>query len=111
MAEPALSLWTLLALAVAATFVWRLAGVFVAGRLREDGPLFAWVAAVAYAMVAGLMARILIMPRGDITLEGMGPRLAALAVAFAVWYLRGRSLTWGLAAGVGCYAALMALGF
>lgn len=110
MAEPVAPLWALLALAVAATFVWRLAGVAVAGGLTEDGPLFRWIAAVAYAMVAGLMARVILMPRGELSLETLWPRALALAVAFALWRLRGRSLVWGLAGGVGAFAALTALG-
>ncbi|MCR9220042.1 MAG: AzlD domain-containing protein [Alphaproteobacteria bacterium] len=110
MAEP-LAAWMLLALAVAATFVWRLAGVALSGRVAEEGALFAWIAAVAYAMVAGLMARVILAPGGDMALQTMGPRALALAAAFAVWKLRGRSLTWGLAAGVGSYAVLVAAGF
>lgn len=109
MADP-VSLWALLALAVAATFVWRFAGVVVAGRVDVEGPFFAWIAAVAYAMVAGLMARVILMPRGEIAWETLWPRALALAVAFAVWKLTGRTLTWGLAAGVGAFAALVALG-
>lgn len=110
MAEP-MALWGWLALAVGATFVWRLAGVLVAGRIAEDGPLFAWIAAVAYAMVAGLMARVILMPRGELSVETLWPRAAALAVALLLWRLRGKSLAWGLAGGVGCYAALGAAGF
>ncbi|MEQ8602306.1 MAG: AzlD domain-containing protein [Marivibrio sp.] len=109
MADP-LPLWPLLALAVAATFVWRFAGVVVAGRVDVEGRFFAWIAAVAYAMVAGLMARVILMPRGDIAPETLWPRALALAIGFAVWKLSGKRLTWGLGAGVGAFAALVAFG-
>lgn len=110
MVEP-MAMWGWLLLAVAATFVWRFAGVVVSGRISESGPLFAWIAAVAYAMVAGLMARVILMPRGDISFDTVWPRALPLLMAFALWRLRGKSLGWGLIGGVGCYAILVWLGF
>lgn len=110
MAEP-LDGWGLLILAVLATFVWRFAGVVVAGRIGEEGPLFAWIAAVAYAMVAALMTRVILMPRGDLALETLWPRALALAVGFAVWWAAGKRLTVGLGAGVATFAALVTLGY
>jgi branched-subunit amino acid transport protein len=110
MAEP-VGLWALLALAVLATFVWRLAGVVLAGRIAEEGPLFAWIAAIAYAMVAGLMARVILMPRGDIAWETIWPRAVALAVGFVVWRIAGKRVAWGLAGGVGAFALFVLAGY
>ncbi|MBP5858795.1 AzlD domain-containing protein [Marivibrio halodurans] len=110
MVEP-LHGWGLMLLAVLATFVWRFAGVLVAGRITEDGRLFAWIAAVAYAMVAALMARVVLMPRGDTAWETMWPRALALAVGFVLWRLAGKRLVIGLAGGVAAFAVLVALGY
>jgi branched-subunit amino acid transport protein len=104
-------LWGLFILAVLATFVWRLGGVVLAGRVAEEGALFGWIAAVAYAMVAALMTRVILMPRGDLAWEALWPRGLALAVGLVVWGLAGRRLIWGLAAGVGVFAGLVALGY
>ena len=57
-----------LALAVAAlvTYAWRGLGVLLSGRIDPDGPLFAWTACVAYALLAALIARMIVLPRGDL---------------------------------------------
>ena len=101
--------WGALALAVLATFIWRLAGVTVAGRIQPDSDVFDWVSAVAYAMVSGLMVRIVLFPTGSIAETPIEHRAIGLIVAVAVWYWRGKSLFPGLCAGVGTFAALLLL--
>ncbi len=101
--------WAMLSLAVAATFAWRFVGVLIAGRLREDDPLFDWVSAVAYAMVAGLMLRIIVFPTNAMADAPLLDRLTAFAVALLVWYFRGRALMQGLFAGVAVFAAFVLL--
>ena len=108
MSEP-VGLWLLVALGIAATYLWRGLGVVVAARLDPDGPLVAWVTCVSYAMLAGLVARMVVMPFGALAGTPLGHRLGATAAGFAVFYLtRGRILP-GVAAGVGCFIALQAL--
>ena len=106
MSDPVLA-WAMLGLAVLATFAWRFIGVLIAGRLREDDALFDWVSAVAYAMVAGLMMRIIVFPTNAMADAPMMDRMVALAVAILVWHLRGRALMQGLFAGVAVFAVFV----
>lgn len=98
--------WSILALTVAATFGWRFLGVVLAGRIDPESPLFDWVSAVTYAMVAGLMMRIVVFPSGAVAATPVADRVLAAAVALAVWCRRGRSLMPGLAAGMAVFGGL-----
>jgi len=81
---------TLLVLVIAcalATYVWRGLGAAISGRVRAEGPLFTWLGCVAYAMLAGLVARIVIMPLGTLEATALWQRLGAAAVALAAYFL------------------------
>lgn len=101
--------WPLLALLVAAlvTYAWRGLGIVLAGRLRTDGRLFEWVAAVAYALMAGLIARMIVLPSGPLAGTALAERLLAAAAGVLVWCLwrRGGVLP-GCVAGCGSLALL-----
>ncbi|MEQ8443793.1 MAG: AzlD domain-containing protein [Alphaproteobacteria bacterium] len=101
------AIWIAVALGWFATFMWRVLGVTIETRVRQDSPLFVWIGCVAYAMVAGLMARVMLMPGGDMDLSAMGWRLAAFLVGLAVWYWRGKSVPFGLLAGVSAYGLVV----
>ncbi|RVU36658.1 AzlD domain-containing protein [Hwanghaeella grinnelliae] len=100
--------WSMMGLAVIATFVWRMLGLALADRLASHKLLFDWVNTVAYAMVAGLMVRIIFFPTNVTAEAPMIDRLAAFAAALLVWWLRGRSQIQGFAAGVAVFALLSA---
>ena len=102
--------WIAVLVGALGTFIWRVIGVGVAKRVSPDSALFMWIGCVAYAMVAGLMARVLIMPGGDMAPEPMAWRAAAFGIGVAVWYWRGKSVPFGLLAGVSAYAAVVLLG-
>ncbi len=70
-------LWGLLAGAVAATYVWRGLGVVISGRIDPTGAVFQWFSCVAYAMLAGLIARMVILPVGVLGESALAERLAA----------------------------------
>jgi branched-subunit amino acid transport protein len=82
-----------------ATFVWRGLGVLVVRRINPEGPFFRWVACVSYAMVAGLIFRMLMMPESDLAQVGLPLRLAAVGIAFAAYFIAGRRLVAGVLAG------------
>lgn len=103
-------IWIAVAVGALGTFMWRVLGVAVETRVRQDSPLFIWIGCVAYAMVAGLMARVLLMPGGDMVPDSMVWRFTAFLVGLAAWYWRGKSVPTGLAAGVGTYALFVATG-
>ena len=100
--------WAMMGLAVVATFGWRMLGLALAGKLAEHKILFDWVNTVAYAMVAGLMVRIIFFPTNVTAEAPMMDRLTAFAVALLVWWLRGKSNIQGFAAGVIVFACFVA---
>jgi branched-subunit amino acid transport protein len=101
--------WPLLVLLVGAlvTFAWRGLGVVLSGRLRSDGRLFEWIACVAYALLAGLVARMVVLPTGPLAGTALADRLLATTAAVAAFYLwrRGGVLV-GCLAGCGALALL-----
>ncbi len=81
-----MSEYTLLVLACAAgTYLWRGLGVAVSARLSPESELFAWVGCVAFAMLAGLVSRIVLIPSGPLEQTALWQRLAAIVVSLAVY--------------------------
>jgi branched-subunit amino acid transport protein len=84
----------------AATYAWRGLGVMLSGRVRTDAAVFVWVGCVAWAMIGGLTARILIMPTGILAATTFADRLVGAGVALAVFFaLTRRNLLAGVLAG------------
>ncbi len=96
---PAESLWSIVLCCGAATFVWRALGVVVVKRIDATGPIFQWVTCVSYAMVAGLVFRMIIMPESELANVSLPIRMSALVIAFAAYYLFKRRLVAGVLAG------------
>lgn len=71
----------------AATYLWRGLGVGLARRLDPGSEAFRWVSCVAFAMISGLIARILLMPTGALSAAGLAERLLATGCALAVYFL------------------------
>ena len=74
-------LWVLILACAAGTYLWRALGVAVAGRLDPNGEVLTWMACVALALIAGLVARMLIAPVGVLASASLLERLAATAFA------------------------------
>ena len=91
--------WTALIAASAATYFWRWLGVRLSGNLDLDGPLFEWVSCVAYAVLAGLVARMILLPAGPLQDAALWVRLTATAAALAVFFLARQRLLLGVSAG------------
>jgi branched-subunit amino acid transport protein len=92
--------WVVLALCVAGTYLWRGLGVALSGRIDPYGAAFRWVGCVAYAMLAGLISRMIVMPVGPLAQTGLVDRLGGCAVAVALYFLVRRNLVIGVAGGV-----------
>jgi len=103
-----IDLWLLIFACGAVTYFWRALGVALSGRLQADGELFNWISCVAYAMIAALVSRIIVMPSGILAQSALPERLAACAVALAAYYAARRNLFVGVGAGV---LTLIALGY
>lgn len=93
-------LWLLLLACGAATYLWRGLGVLLSGRINPQSAMFEWVSCVAYALVAGLIARIIVMPSGLLAQTALMDRLLACAVALIAYNLARRNMFVGLVCGV-----------
>lgn len=98
-AEP----WGLLVVAILATFVWRLLGAILSTRISPDGVVIQWVTLVSYAMVAGLISRMTLIPLGALAETPLPDRVVAMAVAFGVFFAwRRKRILPAVFAGVAC---------
>lgn len=100
------TLWTIVLLSGAATYVWRALGVAIAGKVSPDSETFRLFACIAYAMLAGLIARMVILPEGILAQSQLSFRLIAVSLSVAVFFAAGRNLPAGVAVGVGTFALL-----
>jgi hypothetical protein len=81
------------------TDVWRWLAVIFARRLDEDSEWMIFVRAVANAMVAGVIARLVLFPTGDLVAVPLAIRIGAVAGGFLVYFLARRSMLIGVLAG------------
>lgn len=99
--------YTLLSIACGAgTYLWRGLGVAVSARIRPDSELFAWIGCVAFAMLSGLISRVVLLPSGALEQTSLWQRLAATGCALAVYFFFAKK---NLFAGVIASAAAMYL--
>ncbi|UCH41519.1 MAG: AzlD domain-containing protein [Gammaproteobacteria bacterium] len=103
------TLWIIVLGCGAATFLWRALGVAVVRRIDPQGPLFKWVTCVSYAMVAGLIFRMLILPESELATVPLWLRCTSIAIAFAAYFVAGRRLVAGVLGGGVSLSALMFL--
>ena len=88
--------------------IWRALGLVFARGLNEDSELVLWSRAVATAILAGVIAKLIVFPSGALTGIPLAVRVAAAACGFAVFLAMKRSVFAGVAAGE---AALLLGGF
>lgn len=103
------TLWPLVLLAAGAvvTYVWRALGVLLSGRIDPDGPVFEWAACVAFALLAGLVARMIVLPMGIVAETALIDRLLATAAAIGAYFvLSRRNMLIGVVAGSGALILL-----
>lgn len=86
-----------------ATEIWRWLGFAVGSRLDVAGAPFQWIRAVATALVAGFVTRMVLFPTGALAQVALGSRVGAFAAGIALYFTLRRNL----AAGVGGGAALL----
>lgn len=101
----AAELWLLMLACGAATYLWRGLGVLLSGRLNPQSAIFEWVSCVAYALVAGLIARIIVAPSGLLAQTALTDRLLTCVVAFVAYRLARRNMFVGLLCGAVFFAA------
>ena len=84
--------------------IWRMLGLLLGRGIDEESELFTWARAVATAVLAGVIAKLIIFPPGALAGVPLIVRLGAIACGFVVFLLVRRSIFAGVAAGE---AALM----
>ena len=90
---------------------WRWFGYALGSGIDADSEIFRWVRAVATALVAGLVMRIVVFPPGALVGVPGWLRLAAFAAGIAIFYATGRNLAVGIFGGAAVMvAAMLALG-
>lgn len=92
-----------------ATYLWRGLGMLVSGRVSMDSEFFIWAGCVAYAMIAGLAVRILLLPTGTLAATPLPERLVACGIALVVYFVFRRNLFVGIAAGFVALVTLVAI--
>ena len=93
------SLWFVVLACSAATFLWRGLGVLVTRRINADGAVFRWITCVSYAIVAGLIFRMIVLPESELAAVSLPVRITAVAIAFGAYFLFQRRLVAGVLAG------------
>ncbi len=78
---------------------WRWFGLYVGRDIDTGGGLFVWTRAVATALIAGLVLRLVIFPAGALAEVGAALRLAAVAAGTFVFWAAGRNMPAGVVAG------------
>ncbi len=91
------------------TYLWRALGLVLSDRIRTDGALFQWVGCVAYAMIAGLAVRLLLLPTGTLAMAPLPDRVGACLLAFAVYMASRRNLLLGIGSGFAAITLLQGL--
>ena len=93
-------LWLLLALCGLATYLWRGPGVLLSAGIDPRSEAFTWISCVAYAIIAGVVSRMLVMPSGALAETTALERVLGSAAALGAYYwLTRRNLLVGVAAG------------
>ncbi len=92
--------------ASAATYVWRGAGAALAQRIGVGGAAFEWFSCVAYAMLAALIARIILLPAGALNEAPFADRVGATLFGLLLFFAFRRRIFVGTAAGLGAFVAL-----
>jgi uncharacterized membrane protein len=79
--------------------VWRMLGLLLGRGIDEESELFTWARAVATAVLAGVIAKLIIFPPGALAGVPLIARLGAIACGFVVFLLVRRSIFAGVVAG------------
>ena len=104
------SVWLAILAGAAATYLWRGLGVALAGRIDPGGVVFRWTGCVAYALLAGLVARMIVLPLGALQETALWVRLAGAGLSLAAFYASGKNILVAAATGVAALALLAWLG-
>jgi len=96
--------WPYIFIAIAgwlATDMWRWLGVVAGNRLKEDSAALTWVRAVATALVAAVIAKLVLYPTGELRNVPVALRLIAAAMGFLFFLIAGKRIWVGIVTALG----------
>jgi hypothetical protein len=79
--------------------VWRALGLLLARGLNEDSEIVVWSRAVATAILAGVIAKLILFPSGSLVAIPLSVRVAAAVCGFAAFVGLRRSVLAGVLVG------------
>jgi hypothetical protein len=79
--------------------IWRMLGLVLARRLNEGTEILVWVRAIATAILAGVIGKLIFFPAGALTSVPLSVRIGAIVVGFLGYVLIRRSVFAGVLAG------------
>lgn len=79
--------------------VWRALGLVLARGLNEDSQIVIWSRAVATAILAGVIAKLILFSTGALDTIPLPVRVAAAVIGFAGYLVMRRSVFAGVAVG------------
>lgn len=79
--------------------VWRLLGLVLARGLNEESQIVLWSRAVATAILAGVVAKLIVFSNGALANIPLGVRMTAVVIGFSAFLLVRRSALAGVLAG------------
>ena len=80
--------------------VWRMLGIVAARGIAEDSELIVWVRAVATAILAGVVAKIVMFAPGALATVPLAVRIGATAAGVGAFVMFRQSVFAGVATGV-----------
>ena len=104
--DPA-NFWHMLAVAYLSTIVWRIVGIIFADRVPVDSTLFTVINGMAYAMIAGLMLRLILYPSGALADTHTIDRLLAFGIGVGLFIIRPKTPLLGVIAGFVIFSTLI----
>lgn len=81
------------------TYAWRGIGVWIADRIDVESEWFHWLTCIAFAMIAGLISRVVLLPVGELAQTSLAHRMIGVAVALAAFRVAGRNQLAGVLLG------------
>jgi hypothetical protein len=81
---------------------WRWVGIVLSRGLDETSEVVVWVRAVAIAILAGVVAKIVVFSPGALAGVPLWVRLSAAAAGMLAFFLARQSILVGVATGTGC---------
>ena len=105
-------LWPYVFIAVAgwlATDIWRWLGVLAGNRLDENSETLTWVKAVATALVAAVIAKLILYPTGTLEASPLWLRIGAVVAGAVAFFISGRRQVLAIVVAIGTLAAGLAL--